>query len=78
MTAPSVTATSSTSTIGVIGAGWLGGTVGHALAQGGHHVLFSSRHPEDLESLRSGVEELIQTGTVDQAAACDIILLATP
>ena len=32
--------------IGVIGAGWLGGTVGRQWVKAGHKVLFSSRHPE--------------------------------
>lgn len=32
--------------IGVIGAGWLGGTVGEIWAKAGHEVMFSSRRPE--------------------------------
>jgi predicted dinucleotide-binding enzyme len=32
--------------IGIIGAGWLGGTVGKVWLKAGHDLLFSSRHLE--------------------------------
>ena len=35
--------------IGVIGAGWLGSTVGRLWVEAGHEVLFSSRTPSKLE-----------------------------
>jgi len=38
--------------IGIIGAGSLGGTVGRLWVKAGHEVMFSSRHPEQLQAMR--------------------------
>src|SRR3984893_18967001 len=55
--------------IGVIGSGKIGGTIGGLWVNAGHPVLFSSRHPEELKDLVSGLGSLAQAGTVDQAVA---------
>lgn len=64
-------------TIGIIGAGWLGGSVGRALAAAGYAVVFSSRHPERLERDVAGLPSA-RTGSVEEAASCAVALLATP
>ena len=40
--------TPSKSKVGVIGSGHIGGTVGELWVKSGHEVLFSSRHPDEL------------------------------
>ena len=63
--------------ISIIGSGNIGGTLGKHWAQAGHHVLFSSRHPEELQSMADRVGA--KTGTVEEAARFgDVVLLATP
>jgi hypothetical protein len=65
--------------IGIIGAGWLGGTVGRQWVKAGHEVLFSSRHPERFESLTSELGSRASAGTVAEAAAFGlVVLIATP
>lgn len=65
--------------IGVIGAGWLGGTVGRLWLKPGHQVLFSSR---DVERQRQAVARLgpnALAGSVEAAAAFgEVILVAVP
>ena len=65
--------------IGVIGSGHIGGTIGGLWVKDGHPVLFSSRHPEELKDLVTGLGALAQAGTVDQAIAFgDALLIAVP
>ena len=65
--------------IGTIGAGQIGSTIGGLWVENGHKVLFSSRHPEELKDLVSGLGPLAQAGTVDQAIAFgDVVLLTVP
>lgn len=65
--------------IGVIGSGSLGGTVGRCWVKAGHEVLFSSRHPEALESWVKPLGSRASFGTPEQAAEFgDIILIAVP
>ena len=65
--------------IGIIGAGWLGGTVGRQWVRAGHEVLFSSRHPERLKSLAEDLGSRASVGTVAAAAAFGpVVLIATP
>ena len=65
--------------IGVIGSGKIGGTVGTLWVKAGHQVLFSSRHPEQLEELVSGLGPLARAGTPREAARFgDAVLLAVP
>jgi len=65
--------------IGVIGAGWLGGTVGRLWVKAGHEVLFSSRHPEQLEAM---ARELGPRASVGQPLAAaefgTVLLLSMP
>src|SRR5271167_716904 len=63
--------------IGVIGSGHIGGTIGGLWVKDGHKVLFSSRHPEELKDLVTGLGTLAQAGTVDQAISFgDALLIA--
>ncbi|MBH5328945.1 NAD(P)-binding domain-containing protein [Eikenella sp. S3360] len=65
--------------IGIIGAGWLGGTVGRIWVKAGHEVMFSAR---DLDKVRRDVQGLgsrAKVGTVKEAAAFgDVLLFAVP
>lgn len=65
--------------IGVIGSGKIGGTIGGLWVKAGHQVFFSSRHPEELKELVSGLGSLAQAGTVAQAIDFgDVIFVAVP
>lgn len=65
--------------IGVIGAGWLGGTVGRCWVKAGHEVFFSTRHPEELESWVTPLGPRAHYGLPQQAAEfADIVLIAVP
>ena len=65
--------------IGVIGAGWLGGTVGRLWVQAGHEVLFSSRHPDELVSMTRSLGPRASVGTPRQAAEFgSTVLIAVP
>jgi 8-hydroxy-5-deazaflavin:NADPH oxidoreductase len=65
--------------VGVIGSGHIGGTIGGLWVKAGHPVLFSSRHPDELKDLVTGLGELAQAGTVDQAIAfSDVLFIAVP
>jgi 8-hydroxy-5-deazaflavin:NADPH oxidoreductase len=63
--------------IGIIGSGNIGGTLRKHWAAAGHEVMFSSRHPEELESMAKQANA--QVGTITEAANfSDVILLAIP
>ena len=63
--------------IGIIGSGNIGGNIGKNWAKAGHEVMFSSRHPEELESMAEDVGAKV--GTTEEAAEFgDVILLAIP
>ncbi|MBI4274600.1 MAG: NADPH-dependent F420 reductase [Rhizobiales bacterium] len=65
--------------IGVIGSGRIGGTIGGLWVKAGHPVLFSSRHPEQLKDLVTGLGTLAKAGTVDEAIAFgEVVFLAVP
>ncbi|GHB64651.1 NADPH-dependent F420 reductase [Persicitalea jodogahamensis] len=65
--------------IGIIGSGNIGGTLGKHFAKAGHAVMFSSRHPEELEPLAEQAGNGAQVGTVEEAAQFgDVLLLAYP
>lgn len=65
--------------IGVIGAGWLGGTVGSVWVKAGHQVMFSSRHPEELKSMTDKLGSRASVGTIGEAAEFgDVLLFAVP
>lgn len=65
--------------LGVIGAGWLGGTVGGNWARSGHKVMLSSRHPARLASAAQRLGDNVSTGKpADAAGLTDIVLLSVP
>lgn len=65
--------------IGVIGAGWLGGTVGRCWVKAGHEVFFSTRHPEDLQPWVKPLGPRASFGMPKEAAEFgEILLLAVP
>jgi hypothetical protein len=65
--------------IGILGAGLLGGTLGRLWARRGHHVMFSSRHPERLAGLVADAGATAAGGTIVEAARFgDVVLLAVP
>lgn len=65
--------------IGIIGSGHIGSTIGSLWVKSGHPVMFSSRHPDELASLVSGLGSLAKSGTVDEAIAFgDVIFIAVP
>jgi predicted dinucleotide-binding enzyme len=65
--------------IGIIGAGWLGGTVGGGWAKAGHDVLFSSRHPDKLTAMVGELGPHASAGAPAEAAAFgEVVLIATP
>ncbi len=65
--------------IGIIGSGNIGGTLGKHFAKAGHSVMFSSRHPQELEPLAAEAGNDAQVGTVEEAAQFgEVLLLAYP
>jgi 8-hydroxy-5-deazaflavin:NADPH oxidoreductase len=65
--------------VGIIGAGRLGQAMARtALRAGRRIVLANSRGPESLASLLSTLGEGAAAGTVDAAAAADIVVIAVP
>ena len=63
--------------IGIIGSGNIGGNIGKHWAEAGHEVMFSSRHPEELQAMADKVGAKV--GTTEEAAAFgEVILLAIP
>ena len=65
--------------MGIIGAGRLGQAMARvALRAGRSVVIANSRGPESLTSVISALGEGVSAGTVDEAAAADIIVIAVP
>jgi predicted dinucleotide-binding enzyme len=65
--------------IGIIGSGHIGGTIGTLWVKAGHPVLFSSRHPDQLNELVTGLGPLARNGTVSDAISFgDALLVAVP
>jgi len=62
--------------IAIIGTGFIGGTLGRALARSGHHVTFGSRHPGD-DDVATGFSASVAT-PADALAAADVVILALP
>ncbi|QNB16072.1 NADPH-dependent F420 reductase [Paraburkholderia tropica] len=70
---------SDTRKIGVIGSGHVGGTLGRLWVKAGHEVMFSSRHPDELEGMVHELGAAAHAGTPREAAGFgDAILLAVP
>ncbi|CAH8283195.1 hypothetical protein EV196_102167 [Mariniflexile fucanivorans] len=66
--------------IGIIGSGNIGGNLGKHWSKAGHQVLFSSRHPKELNSLVNEAGENAKAVSVTEAfeANADVYLLAVP
>ena len=65
--------------IGMIGAGREGSALGTLFVKAGHPVMFSSRNPDRLKDLVSGLGSLAQAGTVEQAVAFgDVVVVVVP
>jgi predicted dinucleotide-binding enzyme len=62
--------------IAVIGTGFIGGTLGRALAGAGHRVAFGSRHPDKEEV--AGDTTASVTSIADALAAAGTVILALP
>ncbi|WP_405049043.1 MULTISPECIES: NADPH-dependent F420 reductase [unclassified Rhizobium] len=66
-------------TVGIIGAGNIGGAFATALAKAGiEAVIANSRGPESLTTLVSKLGSTIRAGSLQEAAAQDIVLVAVP
>lgn len=65
--------------LAIIGAGWLGSTVGKTWVKAGHDVMCSSRHPDKQQRVPALLGALASGGTVEEAAAFgDVALIAVP
>lgn len=65
--------------IGIIGAGWLGGTVGRVWVAAGHDVMLSSRHPSKFDDLVRTLGAHASAGTAAEAAAFgEVVLISVP
>ncbi|WP_353616828.1 NAD(P)-binding domain-containing protein [Cytophaga sp. FL35] len=66
--------------IGIIGSGKIGGTLGKHWSKAGHKVLFSSRHPNELNDMVRESGKNAKAVSVAEAfeANADVYLLATP
>lgn len=65
--------------IGIIGSGNIGSTLGELWIKAGHEVLFSSRHPEELQGLVKRLGPKAHAGTTREAVNFgDVILVSVP
>ena len=65
--------------VGIIGAGRLGQAMARAARRAGRDVVIAnSRGPESLTSVVSALGEGVSAGTVDDAAAAGIVVIAVP
>ena len=65
--------------VGIIGAGRLGQAMARTARRAGREVVIAnSRGPESLESVVSTLGEGVSAGTVDEAAAAGIVVIAVP
>jgi predicted dinucleotide-binding enzyme len=62
--------------IAVIGTGFIGGTLGRALAGAGHRITFGSRHPDEDDV--AGDSSASVTSHAGALAAADVVILALP
>jgi 8-hydroxy-5-deazaflavin:NADPH oxidoreductase len=70
---------STTTTIGIIGAGTIGRALAAHAAKAGHHVLISnSRGPETLVDVAGPLGPAVEAVSVAKAADADLVVLAVP
>jgi hypothetical protein len=62
--------------IAVIGTGFIGGILGRALAEAGHHVTFGSRHPDN-EAVADGTPATVAS-VPEALARAEVVVLALP
>jgi 8-hydroxy-5-deazaflavin:NADPH oxidoreductase len=62
--------------VAVIGTGFIGGTLGRALARAGHRVTFGSRHPDTDDAAQDTAATVRSVG--DAVATAEVVLLALP
>jgi predicted dinucleotide-binding enzyme len=62
--------------ITVLGTGFIGGTLGRALASAGHRVTFGSRHPDE-DDVAAGTEARV-VSVADALHSADVVILAVP
>jgi predicted dinucleotide-binding enzyme len=68
-------------TIGIVGSGNVGGTLGRRWAQAGYKVVFGSRNPggQEMQQLVADAGANARAASLQEAvAAADVLLLATP
>ena len=68
-------------TIGIIGSGNVGGTLGTRWAQAGHQVIFGSRNPQatDIQNLLAKTGATARAASQQEAAhSAEVLLIATP
>jgi predicted dinucleotide-binding enzyme len=71
--------TADSNLVGIIGAGRLGQAMARAARRAGRDVVIAnSRGPESLASAVSSLGEGVSAGTVDEAAAAGIVVIAVP
>ena len=71
--------TANTNPLGIIGAGRIGQAMARTALRAGRSVVISnSRGPESLSSLVSTMGDGVSAGTVEQAAAARIVVVAVP
>ncbi|RQU32835.1 dinucleotide-binding enzyme [Burkholderia cenocepacia] len=76
---PLSTAAEGKPTIGIIGAGQEGGTLGTLWAKAGYKVVFASRDPTQLQALVARIGPNVSVGTVSQVIdKGDVVVLAVP
>jgi len=63
--------------IGIIGAGMIGSTLAKLWAAGGHDVILSSRHPDELDPVVARIGPKALAGTPAEAAAFGTVVLLT-
>src|SRR6185437_3261874 len=65
--------------IGIVGAGRMGGTLAGLWSKAGYHVMLSSRHPEQLDSLAKSIGPNVSVGTPEQAASYgNVVVIRVP
>ncbi len=68
-----------TSKIGIVGAGRMGGTLAELWSKAGYHVMISSRHPEELQSVAKSLGPNVTVGTPKDAAGYgDVVVFSVP
>ena len=77
MQSPHAAETADIRSVGIVGLGLIGGSIGLAARALGYEVVGVDRHPEPLaEAL--GLGAISRSGTLEDAATCDLFVVAVP